>query len=576
MKTSDVERLLREELRTVTGCTEPAAIAYAVQCAKRHLSCDAGRERVRVALRLSPEVLRNASTAVVPGIGRRGIRAAVVAGLLSSSVGFDPFAGLRVPRTHPLLSRRGWLAVAPFARRGIYIRAAITVRDETVTATVAGRHDCIVSIEKNGRVRYRAVPRRRAARLNGVREIEAIVRRRSPRLERIALDFIARQVKADPGTPLEDGVAGLVARRMLGRPLPVVTVTGSGNQGIFLGVPLHALHRRVGRRALPAVLFSLLAQIHLSRRRKRISDVCGLGVKAAPALAAGLAYARGDSVASIGRIMAEVHDRLKGMPCRGAEPGCGAKAVRALRCVFAAAGNPAEAARNRGPAGRGTQVSRRAAPPSRLEIERNHARLLERNMRFRKHGYDFSRSIRFVLSHALPLSGAVLEIGTGKGRFLSALAAKVSSVTTVDISRSEQRFARLNAAWAGVGDRIRFMAGDVARLGFRDGTFDAVISMNALHHFSDPVAAVRGMARLLRPGGRIVLSDLDASGYRIFDRVFAAEGRAHARSRFRFGELADCLRGEGLRVRRFRAERQELLIAERNGRGGVTQERRPQ
>ena len=83
-------------------------------------------------------------------------------------------------------------------------------------------------------------------------------------------------------------------------------------------------------------------------------------------------------------------------------------------------------------------------------------------------------------------------------------------------------------------------------------------------------------ARLLRPGGRIVLSDLDASGYRIFDRVFAAEGRAHARSRFRFGELADCLRGEGLRVRRFRAERQELLIAERNGRGGVTQERRPQ
>ena len=58
--------------------------------------------------------------------------------------------------------------------------------------------------------------------------------------------------------------------------------------------------------------------------------------------------------------------------------------------------------------------------------------------------------------------------------------------------------------------------------------------------------------------------------------LVAAEGRAHARSRFRFGELADCLRGEGLRVRRFRAERQELLIAKRNGRGGVTQERRPQ
>ncbi len=137
MNTADAERLLREELRTVTGCTEPAAIAYAVQCAKRHLSRTIGPERVRVALRLSPEVLRNASTAVVPGIGRRGIRAAVVAGLLSSASGFDPFAGLRAPRLHPLLSRRGWLLIAPSARRGIYIRAAITVREETVTVTVA-------------------------------------------------------------------------------------------------------------------------------------------------------------------------------------------------------------------------------------------------------------------------------------------------------------------------------------------------------------------------------------------------------------------------------------------------------
>lgn len=362
-QTRRVERLLRDEIAVVTGCTEPAAVAFAVQCAKRSLKGPFELDAVRVTLELSPEVLRNASTAVVPVIGRRGIRAAAAAGLLSSSRGFNPFAGLKVPQTTPLLSRRAWLSVVPSAKRGIYIKATLAIPGEIVTATVAGRHDSIYSVMRNGTVVYRG-RRRPIPRLKGLKEIATIVKRRSRRLEKIALDFVMGQVKADPGKPLVDGAAELVTERMSGRPLPVVTITGSGNQGIFLGVPLFALYRRLGRPVLPAILFSLLTQIYVSQHRKRISDACGLAAKSAPSLAAGLAYARGETVPAIRRIMTAVCERLRRMSCHGAKPSCGVRASHALRCVFSTAGGPEGTAQNdREPSASRIKAALPANPP---------------------------------------------------------------------------------------------------------------------------------------------------------------------------------------------------------------------
>jgi len=69
-----------------------------------------------------------------------------------------------------------------------------------------------------------------------------------------------------------------------------------------------------------------------------------------------------------------------------------------------------------------------------------------------------------VVAKALPLRGQVLDIGTGKGRFVVGLARKVSRVTTIDLSAEEQRYARLEAAHAGVAERVEFVVGDAAAL----------------------------------------------------------------------------------------------------------------
>lgn len=337
MRIPDAEKLLRAETAVVVGCTEPAAIAYAVQSARRHLVAPLEPGTFRLRLSLSPEVRRNASTAIVPVIGRRGVRASALAGLLSTATGFNPFAGLRVPPSHPLLRRRGWLSVATSRKRGIFIRAELITPKERVTAVVAGRHDQLDRVSRGGQRVFRS---RRPAppKLGGLGEIARLATIRDRGLESFAREFLRRQVRGEPSRGLGDELAGLVVERMNGRPLPVLTFTGSGNQGMFLGVPLRDLYRRRGEEALPAVVFALLAQVHLCRARKRISDECGLAVKAAPALAAGLAYARGWTLAEIKRVMERVRRRLKNMDCRGALPSCGRKAARALRVAREEAG----------------------------------------------------------------------------------------------------------------------------------------------------------------------------------------------------------------------------------------------
>ena len=78
-------------------------------------------------------------------------------------------------------------------------------------------------------------------------------------------------------------------------------------------------------------------------------------------------------------------------------------------------------------------------------VEANHFALAARNASNRRFGYDSEASVRFVVEKALPLRGHVLDIGTGKGRFVIPLARHVSHVTTVDINAGEQRVAQLEA-----------------------------------------------------------------------------------------------------------------------------------
>lgn len=108
-------------------------------------------------------------------------------------------------------------------------------------------------------------------------------------------------------------------------------------------------------------------------------------------------------------------------------------------------------------------------------------------------------------------SGAVagrtaLDVGAGTGFVTEALLAAGLEVCAVD--ESPEMLARLSAKLTGRG-RLTVLAGGAGRLPLPSASVDFVFANMLLHHAEDPAAAIAEMARALKPGGRLVLTDLD-------------------------------------------------------------------
>ncbi len=321
--------LLQSEIVQVVGCTEPAAIAYAFRTLVRQLPRKPAPGSFRAELRLSQDAFRNASTAVVPRLKTRGILAAAAAGLASRADGFNVFADFDLRRARAFMRNPAWLKIIPVRRHGLFVHAQLPALRTGVT--LQGRHDHVEKLVVFGEDR---TPREKPLPPPPtLAEIFKLARQRDPQLEALARDFLLRQVPAEKGYSLETQIARRVAGRMSGYSHPVMTLTGSGNQGIFIGLPYRRLYAEQGDTILPAVVFSLLAQVHLSAQHDRLSAACGLATKAGPALAAGLAFARGAAPAEIRRIFRKIPAQLADLTCAGAEPACGRKARRAFRVI---------------------------------------------------------------------------------------------------------------------------------------------------------------------------------------------------------------------------------------------------
>lgn len=103
-------------------------------------------------------------------------------------------------------------------------------------------------------------------------------------------------------------------------------------------------------------------------------------------------------------------------------------------------------------------------------------------------------------------SDRALDVATGTGFTALALAPRCRSVIGVDFTAGMIREACALRAARGAAN-ILFCLGDAEALPFRDGAFDLVACRHASHHFPHLGVALAEMARVLRPGGRVVLDD---------------------------------------------------------------------
>lgn len=161
------------------------------------------------------------------------------------------------------------------------------------------------------------------------------------------------------------------------------------------------------------------------------------------------------------------------------------------------------------------------------------------------------RHLRSHLAGLLQLQAGqrVLDVGCGTGTLAVALSRRVgNSGKTVGVDASPEMISRAARKAAGKLN-LHFQVAAAQALPFADYSFDAVVSTLVLHHLpeSDRIAATREMARMVRPGGRLVIADVHPSGTSPLARTFVRRiVRLHAMGGTDLDAVAELLAAAGI------------------------------
>lgn len=358
-------RILREELIPAMGCTEPIALAYAASLCEHTL----GEKPEKCSVKVSGNLVKNVKSVIVPNTGGlKGIEAAIAAGIIADNPGAklevlsrirkEQYSGINdYLRLHEIK-----VDVAD-TEETFYIDLEMTGQKHKARVVMVAYHTNVVLLERDGVVQKitgcsevdtdqmtdrscldveSIIEFARTARLSDVRE--CLERQISYNMA-IAEEGICGQWGAQVGrTYLETygrentlikakayAAAGSDAR-MAGCGLPVVIVSGSGNQGMTASIPVIVFAReekKSNEELLRALIISNLVTIHQKTSIGRLSAFCG-AVSAGVGAAAGIAFLHNGGYEEISHTIVNALAILSGMTCDGAKASCAAKIAAAI------------------------------------------------------------------------------------------------------------------------------------------------------------------------------------------------------------------------------------------------------
>lgn len=134
----------------------------------------------------------------------------------------------------------------------------------------------------------------------------------------------------------------------------------------------------------------------------------------------------------------------------------------------------------------------------------------------------------------------VVDLGTGSGRMLTLLGRKAKMSVGLDLSQQMLNVARSNVARAGL-ERVELRHGDIFGTRLPSASADLVVVHQVLHYLSDPASAVAEAARLVAPGGRLLIVD-----FAPHELEFLREAHQHRRLGFSDEEIGRWLAEAGL------------------------------
>lgn len=367
-------RLVKREVVPAIGCTEPIAVALCVSKAAQLL----GKEPEKIEVLLSANILKNAMGVGIPGTGMIGLPIAVALGALAGNPDYQlevlkDITPADVERGKQFIAEnRIDIKLKEDITEKLYIEIHVSAGSDKAAAIIAGGHTTFVYEEQMGQV---LLDRRSAsadeeedddtslslrkvydfAMTAPLEEIDFILE--SARLNKAAAetsftgdyghslgrslrDDNERRVMGDSVfTHILSYTSGACDARMAGAMIPVMSNSGSGNQGIAATLPVvvYAEENNKPREELiRALMLSHLTVIYIKQSLGRLSALCGC-VVAATGSSCGITYLMGGGYEEITYAVKNMVANLTGMICDGAKPSCAMKLTSGVStAVFSA------------------------------------------------------------------------------------------------------------------------------------------------------------------------------------------------------------------------------------------------
>ena len=356
--------ILKEELRPAMGCTEPIALAYAGAKAREVL----GVMPERIDVLVSGNIIKNVKSVVVPNTGGlRGIASAVCAGVVAgdASKQLEVIASVSREKQLALKEYMGEVTIniSPAESELVFdIDLTLFAGEDTARVRIVNHHTNIVHISRNGQIQV-DLPVEESSEDNltdktclsierivefaevlDVADVKEFVGRQLEYNVAIAKEGLAGNWGANIGSVILNqqgtadnrraaawAAAGSDAR-MSGCEMPVIILSGSGNQGITASVPVAIYAQAFGaseEELIRAVTVSDLVTVHQKTGIGRLSAYCG-AISAGVGAGAGIAFLHGGRTEAVAHTVVNAVAILSGTICDGAKPSCAAKIAAAV------------------------------------------------------------------------------------------------------------------------------------------------------------------------------------------------------------------------------------------------------
>lgn len=356
--------ILKEELIPAGGCTEPIAIAYTAAVARKTLGCRPEHMDVYA----SGNLIKNAKGVYIPNGGElRGVDAAAILGALGGNADRMLEVLLDLPdgvldETQALMQQNYCKVHVIQGSEALHLIVNVQADGQTAEVELKNAHTHIVRIEKNGESVFRAEEDGTQdgftdhscltvekivdfANTCDLADIEPTLQKQIDCNMQIAEEGLNNRwgvnvgkLYYENGKLLQAYAAAASDARMSGCNLPVVIVSGSGNQGATASLPVIVYAEKHGcsrEQMLRALALSDLIAIHLKSGIGRLSAYCG-AVCAATGAGCAMTYLDGGTLEQIDQTITNSIATSSGMVCDGAKPSCAAKIATSLESAIMA------------------------------------------------------------------------------------------------------------------------------------------------------------------------------------------------------------------------------------------------